>query len=169
MRPGLAAVRVPRAENVVVLVISGALGVEQRPDLDAALARHVADDVVIDLTGCTLASKSALEALDPARWGRSPGSTCAACRRSSARQLLGRAGVPRRMAVFHCVEDALQCHVMSEAGYGDGWSPTPVVRPVTPLDDYREVPTGHGLRGVRTDDLRPVDGLRRVDVPPLGQ
>lgn len=154
MSTGVTVLRAACADGVVVLTLGGTFGLDELPAVDMTFARHPSDDVVIDLTSCTLASFSAIEALDPERWERRQGSTCVACRRPSSRQIITRAGVARRMAVFQCVADALQCHVMAHAGYGSGWMLTPGLRAVTSLGDHRQTPRGPVLPASRTDTLR---------------
>jgi hypothetical protein len=169
MRTGVTLLRAARAEGVVILTLGGTFGLDELPAVDTTFARHPSDDVVIDLTSCTLASFAAIEALDPERWERPQGSTCVACRRPSSRQLITRAGVARRMAVFQCVADALQCHVMARAGYGSGWMLTPGLRAVTSLDDHRQPPRGPVLPSPRTDTLRRAHVRRGAGLPATAQ
>lgn len=105
------------------LVVVAPVGVLDRvalSRLDEVLHRNGGAAVVIDLTDCTLGTRSTLLDLAPARWGRGRGDVCVVCRRLTGRRLLARAAVP--MAMFTSVRDAAQARVLFDAGYGDGWA-----------------------------------------------
>lgn len=115
-------VQVARRGDVVVARPQGVFDAESIEDLDQVLG-DTDEAVVIDLTDCTLSAPEALGGLDPARWRRRGGAqTCVVFYRLSARQLLSRAGVTERLALFHRVEDAIQARVLHCDGHGQGWS-----------------------------------------------
>jgi anti-anti-sigma regulatory factor len=90
-------------------------------DLDVLIASVDGTPIVIDLSECTLSDRSALDLLEPQRWGRDPDTVCIACVRAIGRQLLELNGVSQRFAVFHCDADAEQSYLLAGAGYGPGW------------------------------------------------
>lgn len=113
--------RVVRTGPALVVMTTGVLDARCIDELDALLGRCADVPVVIDLDGCTLVGRSAIDGIDPARWDRTPADTCVTSSRSTARELLARARVGDRIAVFDRVVDAVQVLVLAEAGYGTGW------------------------------------------------
>lgn len=115
-------VRASGRGDVLVITPGAMLDVRSIEQLDDFLLGAAPDmPVVIDLAGTTLTSRGALDLLDPDRWNRTSEHACLACSRVTGRELITRAAVDHRLAVFHRVEDAIQARVLAHAGYGTGW------------------------------------------------
>jgi hypothetical protein len=76
--------------------------------------------VIVDLDDCILVQPRPLDAFDGAR-ATADVELCFVSRRLTCRQLLARAGLAHRYAVFTRVGDALQARRFAEEGHGCGW------------------------------------------------
>lgn len=114
-------IEISRTRTALIIAPHGVFDAHSVDELDAVLERWPGVPVVIDLDNCTLVERAALDGLDPARWDRSPEQTCIASSRGTARELLARARVVERFAVFNRVADAVQARILADSGYGAGW------------------------------------------------
>ena len=110
-----------RRDDVLVVSPGPVLDDANIARLDDVLDTAPSVPVVIDLTQTMITNRLMLDRLDPGRWNRTPEQACVACSRVTGRELITRAAVGRRLAVFHRVEDAIQARVLAAAGYGHGW------------------------------------------------
>lgn len=115
--------KVSVCRGVRVIVPQGAFDDPVRAEV-AALIDADGGPVVVDLGECLLTSVDVLEFLLTSPQDRSATALAVACRRGTGRQMLHRAGINRRLAVFLSVEDAIQAHLFRRAGIGPGWDVT---------------------------------------------
>lgn len=113
---------VDTVRGVSVIRPQGALDQTVAEQVRAAL-RDAAGPVAIDLDECTLIDPDSLERMVVDADGPPEAEVSIVCRRLTCRQLLGRAGIADRVAVFVRLGDALQARVFEADGYGDGWTP----------------------------------------------
>lgn len=110
--------------DVLLAAVDGGLDDDLAATVVPALAEAIdgAEAVVLDLDQATLLDRSAVEALCDVLSNAADAESCVVAARLSGRLVLERWGLPRDVAVFTSVADALQARTFIESGYGSGWA-----------------------------------------------